>query len=61
MCVHECMHLCAYMMCLLCVSMYLCSYFVVCLNQGIVGVSETCRLLLKVYLFVFVSFMDKHV
>ena len=24
-----------------------CSYFVVCLKQGIVGVSETCRLLLK--------------
>ena len=38
--------------------MYLCPYSVVCLKQCIVGVSETCRLLLKVYLFVFVLFMD---
>ena len=69
MCVHECMHLCAYMMCVLCVSMYLyicvcmylCPYFVVCLKQCSVGVSEACRLLLKVDVFVFVLFMDKHV
>ena len=48
------------MMCVLCVSMYfftckyacmyLCPYFVVCLKQCIVGVSETFRLILKVYL-----------
>ena len=36
--------------------MYLCPYFVVYLKQCIVGVSETCRLLLKVYMFVFVLF-----
>ena len=43
--------------------MYLCPYFVVCLKQctGIVGVSETCEMIFKVYLFVFVLFMDKHV
>ena len=65
------MHLCACMLCVLCVSMYLymyvcvcmylCPYFVVYLKQCIVGVSETCRMLLKVYLFKFVLFMDKHV
>ena len=65
------MHLCAYMLCVLCVSMYLymyvcvcmylCPYFVVYLQQCIVGVSETCRMLLKVYLFEFLLFMDKHV
>ena len=71
MCVHECMHVCAYVMLfvlgvsmysymLVCVCMYLCPYFVVYLKQCIVGVSETCRLLLKVHLFVFVLFMDKH-
>ena len=45
------------------VSMRVCIYAhtVVCLKQCIVGVSETCRLLFKVYLFVFVLFMDKHV
>ena len=36
---------------------YLCPYFVVCLKQCIVGVSETCRLIFKVYLFVFVLFL----
>ena len=41
-----------------CVWMYVCPYFVVCLKQCIAGVSETCRLILKVYLFVFVLFMD---
>ena len=69
--VHEFMHLCAIMMCILCVSMYLymyvcvCMYlypyFVACLKQCIVGVSETCRLILKVYLFVFALFLDKQV
>ena len=41
--------------------MYLCPYFVVYLKQRIVGVSKTCSLLLKVYLFVFLLFMDKRV
>ena len=41
--------------------MYLYPYFVACLKQCIVlfvGVSETCRLILKVYLFVFALFLD---
>ena len=33
----------------------------VCLKQCIVCISETCRLILEVYLFVLVLFMDKHV
>ena len=41
--------------------MYLYPYFVACLKQCIVGVSETCRLILKVYLFVFALFLDKQV
>ena len=49
---HECMHLCAYMMCVLCVSMYsymeacVCinAHTVLCLKQYVVGVTETCRL-----------------
>ena len=36
-------------------------YFVACLKQCIVGVSETCRLIFKVYLFVFALFLDKQV
>ena len=39
--------------------MYLYPYFVACLKQCIVGVSETCRLIFKVYLFVFALFLDK--
>ena len=34
-------------------------YFVACLKQCIVGVPETSRLILKVYLFVFALFLDK--
>ena len=45
--------------------MYVCMYvypcFVACLKQCIVGVSETCRLIFKVYLFVFALFLDKQV
>ena len=41
-----------YLYMLVCVCMYLCPYFVVYL-----GVSETCRLIFKVYLFVCVSFI----
>ena len=86
------MNLCAIMMCILCVSMYLymylvncvCMYlypyFVACLKQcgnhgdnpcvarvksalraGYWPVSETCRLILKMYLFVFALFLDKQV
>ena len=36
-------------------------YFVECLKQCIVCVSEICRFLLKVYLFVFEFFLDKQV
>ena len=45
------------------ICMYLCTYFVVCLNSvpGIVCVSETCRSILKGNLFVFVLIMDKQV
>ena len=39
--------------------MYLYPYFVACLKQCIVGVPETCRLILKVYLFVFALFLNK--
>ena len=35
--------------------------FFACLKQCIVDVSETCRLILKVYLFVFALFLDKQV
>ena len=35
-------------------------YIFVCVKQCFVGVSETCRLTLKIYLFVFVLFMDKN-
>ena len=50
--------------------MYTCKYVYICiythillrvLKQCIVGVSETCRLILKVYLFVFALFLDKQV
>ena len=41
--------------------MYLYPYFVACFKQCIVGVSETCRLIFKVYLFVFALFLDKQV
>ena len=41
--------------------MYLYPYFVACLKQCIVGVPETSRLILKVYLFVFALFLDKQV
>ena len=41
--------------------MYLYPYFVACLKQCIVGVPETCRLILKVYLFVFALFLGKQV
>ena len=43
------------------VCMYLYPYFVACLKQCIVGVPETSRLILKVYLFVFALFLDKQV
>ena len=62
MCIHDVCIVCFYVfihVSMLC--MYVCPYCVVCLKQCIVGVSKTCRLLLKVYLFVFVLFMDKHV
>ena len=68
--VHEFMHLCAIMICILCVSMYVCIHVsmrmyvfipIFCLKQCIVGVSETCRLIFKVYLFVFALFLDKQV
>ena len=37
------------------------AHTMLCFKQCIVGVSETCSLILNVYLFVFVLFMDKHV
>ena len=61
---------CPYMMCVLGVQcIYICIilhilciythvYIILCVKQCFVGVSETCRLTLKIYLFVFVLFMD---
>ena len=60
LCIHDESIVRFYVFIHVCVCMNLCP-FVVCLKQCIVCVSETCGLLLKVYLFVFVLFMDKHV
>ena len=64
-CIHDvqcivCFYVCIGPTCKYAYLMYLCPYFVV-FKTCIVGVSETCRMLFKVYLFVSVLFMDKHV
>ena len=57
-CIGRSMYLYIYICIILHICIYTHVYIILCVKQCFVGVSETCRLTLKIYLFVFVLFMD---
>ena len=62
MCIHDVCILRFYVFIHVSMRMYVFMPILCCVfKTGVLGVSEACILILNVYLFVFVLFMDKHV